>query len=104
MKEIVPGENRLTRLDLPETSVRLMRALDDAIAERSQIVWGEHCSECAYPSCYASCAYYTPRSDLRCRRFERGIEAVKVAGWPAALMRIRFRKWGKLEGEGPAPL
>ena len=104
MKEIVPGENRLTRLDLPETSVRLMRALDDAIAERSQIVWGEHCSECAYPSCYASCAYYTPRSDLRCRRFERGIEAVKVADWPASLMRIRFRKWGKLEGKGPAPL
>ena len=69
------------------------------LAARSQIVWGEHCSECAYPSCYAACAFYDPRPDLNCRRFVAGIED---AG--DGLMRIRFRKWGKLEGRGPAPL
>ena len=62
-------------------------------------MWGEHCSECAYPACYASCAFYDPRPDLNCRRFVAGIED---AG--DGLMRIRFRKWGKLEGQGTARL
>jgi FkbH-like protein len=100
MREIVPGENEVTRLDLPESALHAMQTLDGAIAERSQIVWGEHCSECAYPSCYASCVHYTPRPDLHCRRFDRGIEAVDVRGLGAPLMRIRFLKWGKLLGEG----
>ena len=65
---------------------------------RSQIVWGEHCSECAYPACYAHCAFYTPRSDFNCRRFEAGFEPLVV---DPALHRVRFRKWGKLEGQGP---
>ena len=68
---------------------------------RSQIVWGEHCSECAYPACYAHCAFYTPRSDFNCRRFEAGFEPLAA---DPALHRVRFRKWGKLEGHGPAPV
>jgi FkbH-like protein len=104
MREIVPGENHVTRLDLPKDALRAMRELEAAIAERSQIVWGEHCSECAYPSCYSSCSYYSPRPDLHCRRFERGIEAVDAPGLSRAsshaLMRIRFLKWGKLVGRG----
>ena len=67
------------------------------IIARSQIVWGEHCSECAYPACYAHCAFYTPRSDFNCRRFEAGFEPVTG---DATLHRVRFRKWGKLEGQG----
>ena len=71
------------------------------MTDRSQIVWGEHCSECAYPACYAHCAFYTPRSDFNCRRFEAGFEPLAA---DPALHRVRFRKWGKLEGKGPAPL
>jgi FkbH-like protein len=104
MREIVPGENRVTRIDLPGGVLQAMRELEAAIAERSQIVWGEHCSECAYPSCYSSCSYYSPRPDLHCRRFDRGIEAVDAPGLVSsnALMRIRFLKWGKLVGRGTA--
>jgi FkbH-like protein len=76
--------------------------LQDRIAGRSQIVWGEHCSECAYPKCYETCAFYTPRPDLHCRRFEAGFEPVAVDG-NLGLHRIRFRHWGKLEGSG-APM
>ena len=76
-------------------------AFRGAMRARSQIVWGEHCSECAYPACYAHCAFYTPRSDFNCRRFEAGFEPLAA---DPALHRVRFRKWGKLEGHGPAPI
>ena len=74
-----------------------------SVLGRSQIVWGEHCSECDYPRCYSTCSFYSPRPDLNCRRFVGGIETERTpAGAP--LMRIRFKKWGKLEGKGPAHL
>jgi FkbH-like protein len=96
MKATLPADRARARLAAPEQFGVL-----EGLAARSQIVWAEHCSECAYPACYASCAFYSPRADLHCRRFEAGIEG--VAGAPS-LMRIRFRKWGKLEGRGPAVL
>ena len=68
---------------------------------RSALAWTEHCTECAAPACYSACAFYTPRLDGHCRRFENGIEP--VPGLPGG-RRIRFRKWGKLEAEGPARL
>jgi len=81
----------------PAEAVKAFAAFRDQIAARSQIVWGEHCSECAYPACYAYCAFYTPRSDFNCRRFEAGFEPLVA---DPALHRVRFRKWGKLEGQG----
>ena len=97
MKETVAGEYAASTAPRP---AGVAERLDGrSLAGRSQIVWGEHCSECAYPACYASCAFYDPRPDLNCRRFVAGIED---AG--DGLMRIRFRKWGKLEGQGTARL
>jgi FkbH-like protein len=94
VKETVATEYPSARIVSPHGAARLDR---DAIQLRSQIVWGEHCSECAFPSCYARCSFYDPRPDLHCRRFATGIEAAADG-----VTRIRFRKWGKLEGEGPA--
>ena len=96
MKETVANEYNSVEVEVPPGIERLD---GHVLRARSQIVWGEHCSECAYPVCYASCAFYDPRPDLHCRRFIAGIE---VAG--EGLSRVRFRKWGKLEGHGPAPL
>ena len=74
------------------------------ISARSLIVWGEHCSECAAPACYASCSFYTPRhEDLNCGRFVKGIQKGKLSSG-ARLATITFRKWGKLEGTGPVGL
>ncbi|HRB29693.1 MAG: HAD-IIIC family phosphatase [Nitrosomonas sp.] len=74
------------------------------IAARSLIVWGEHCSECAAPACYASCSFYTPRhEDLNCGRFVKGIQKGKLSSG-TRLATITFRKWGKLEGTGPVGL
>lgn len=104
MKEIVVGEHRTVTTDLAGPALAAMRDLDAAVGRRSQIVWAEHCTECAYPQCYTSCSQYTPRLDLHCRRFVAGIEAVRAPGLRSPLMRVQFRRWGKLEGSGPAPL
>ena len=87
---------------LPADVVRQFQELATSIEKRTQIVWAEHCSECAFPSCYATCAFYTPRRDLHCRRFEDGIRQDTVGG--IELGKIRLRKWAKLEGVGPARL
>ena len=67
------------------------------IAKKAAMVFEEHCSECSYPDCYTSCAFYTPREDMHCRRFEHGFE--KVSG-TNDLKLVEFRKWGKIEAAG----
>lgn len=101
MKETLASDRARTNIALPPEVAAGFAQTRAALKARSLIVWGEHCSECAYPACYAHCAFYSPRADLNCRRFERGIEILTAV--PDAF-RIRFRKWGKLEGKGPAPL
>ena len=55
------------------------------------------------PSCYSTCAFYTPRRDLKCRRFDRGLEAVRAsAATEVRGLRVSFRQWGKLEASGRA--
>ncbi|HEX4179240.1 MAG TPA: HAD-IIIC family phosphatase [Caulobacteraceae bacterium] len=99
MIETLPVRPLDSDLVIDAKALEGFNAFQDRILGRSQIVWAEHCSECAYPKCYETCAFYTPRPDLHCRRFEAGIEPVP-AGGPTRLHRIRFRRWGKLEGRG----
>jgi len=94
MKETVASEFATTGVAPPPASADAA-AFAARITARSQIVWGEHCSECDYPKCYATCAFYDPRPDLNCRRFVAGIEAAGALG-DVRLNRIRFRRWGKL--------
>lgn len=103
MKDTIALERPTAQLALAPDVLTGLADTRARLAARSQIVWGEHCTECAAPACYASCAFYTPRGDGHCRRFVNGVEAVEGLGLvPGALARIRFRKWGKLEGRGPA--
>jgi len=101
MYETIDSTTRATIL-LPPDVLAKFDELASRIEARSLIVWGEHCSECAYPSCYTSCAFYTPRRDGHCRRFANGIEQAAVGA--VALGRIKFRKWPKLEGTGSVQL
>lgn len=89
-------------LTLAPSVLSELRRTRAAIVTQSAVVWGEHCSECAFPACYSACNFYTPRSDGHCRRFAAGIEDVNAED--LALTRIAFRRWGKLEGKGPAAL
>jgi hypothetical protein len=99
MIESLPAKPVATDIAISAEALVGFARLQGELAGRSQIVWAEHCSECAYPTCYESCTFYTPRSDLHCRRFAAGIEPVSSAG-ALGLHRIRFRQWGKLEGRG----
>jgi len=94
--------NKLHAVCLPADAERKFQELAGAVTARSQIVWGEHCTECAFPACYSNCEFYTPRADLHCRRFAEGIVQVSIGEVRAA--KIRFRKWAKLEGKGPVHL
>lgn len=101
MIETLPERPTVAEVRLPAAVAAAFAAFQHQITARSQLVWGEHCSECAYPACYAHCAFYTPRADFNCRRFEAGFEPLAA---DPALHRVRFRQWGKVQARGPAPL
>ncbi len=75
------------------------------ISAASLLFWGEHCIECAAPSCFTSCALYQARADGRCRRFTWGI--ARNGAFPSARgfgAEISFKQWGKLETRGNTAL
>jgi FkbH-like protein len=86
---------------LPPEAIRAFASLGGRILSRTILPWSEHCTECVWPSCYTTCDLYSPRKDGRCRRFADGM--VRVESPSAAnsyLLKIRFKRWGKLETPG----
>jgi FkbH-like protein len=103
MRQTVVGETRTAQIELDPQTLQQVLETRRAIASESALVWGEHCTECVMPTCYSTCAFYTPRRDLKCRRFDQGLEAVKASAAPEARgLRVSFRQWGKLEASGRA--
>lgn len=91
--------------DIPTEVLNHFDVRRETITHRSQIVWAEHCTECTMPSCFNTCDYYSPRQDLKCRRFENGIIGIESKNSLVGhFMKITFRKWGKLEGKGSTKL
>lgn len=69
------------------------------------IPWEEHCTECAIPACYESCALYQARDDGRCRRFAEGF--VPVTGTTSLeghMVSVSFKRWAELMAYGNAKL
>jgi FkbH-like protein len=105
MKETADRNAGMVALSLPAEALAAFAETREAVAARSLMVWGEHCTECAFPACYSACSFYTPREDHHCRRFERGIERARDVRRPElSFTRIAFRRWGKLESQGRAAL
>lgn len=74
-------------------------------ARRAFLLWGEHCTECAAPDCYSTCALYQARPDRRCRRFEFGMfpnPEFPTGYGPAA--EVVFKQWGLLTARGNATM
>jgi FkbH-like protein len=71
------------------------------ISKMSLLMWGEHCVECAAPSCFVTCDLYQSRPDKRCRRLTYGM--YRNPSFPSARgygAEIAFKKWGKIEARG----
>jgi FkbH-like protein len=82
---------------IPSEILTLLGELKGRILARTVLPWGEHCTECAWPSCYSTCELYSPREDKKCRRFVDGMVRVDCpSALNSYLLKIRFKRWGKL--------
>ena len=83
--------------EIPLSGQRAFAELQGKITARTVLPWSEHCTECAWPTCYTTCDLYAPREDGRCRRFVDGMVRIEcpesINGY---VVKIRFKRWGKL--------
>lgn len=83
--------------ELPVEIARRFGEMREAVEARSILPWGEHCTECNFPTCYTTCELYSPRADKACRLFVGGmIRLDHPEGLNPYLLRITFKQWGKL--------
>jgi FkbH-like protein len=67
------------------------------VAARTTLPWGEHCTECVWPTCYTTCELYAPREDGACRQFAGGVVRIDhKEGLNPYVAKIRFKQWAKL--------
>lgn len=86
---------------IPSDIVSALADLKGKILRRTVLPWSEHCTECVWPTCYSTCDLYSPREDGRCRRFADGMVRVDCPeALNSYLLRIRFKRWGKLWSPG----
>ena len=82
---------------IPAAIVEKFRESRPRLSARTLLPWSEHCTECVWPTCYTTCDLYSPREDGRCRRFVDGMVRVDCPGAANPyLLKIRFKRWGKL--------
>ncbi|MCF8034428.1 MAG: HAD-IIIC family phosphatase [Desulfarculaceae bacterium] len=71
------------------------------VQEASLLIWGEHCNECAEPSCYSTCNLYESRPDRRCRLFTLGaVPNPAFTSWRGEGVEMEFKPWSKMESRG----
>jgi FkbH-like protein len=82
---------------LPPGVVQRFAELRSEVVTRSLLPWGEHCTECVWPTCYATCELYSRRSDGACRLFVDGMVRIDLDdSLSPYLLKVRFKRWGKL--------
>jgi hypothetical protein len=87
--------------EIPPESRDAFASFARDVVRRSSLPWGEHCTECAWPTCYENCTLYTPRADLKCQRFVDGMVAIDFdQGVSPYLLKITFKRWAKLHAPG----
>jgi FkbH-like protein len=86
---------------LPAEVIQKFSEFREQVVARTVLPWGEHCTECVWPTCYTTCDLYSPREDGRCRRFVDGMVRLDCPGAVNSyLLKIRFKRWGKLWSPG----
>jgi FkbH-like protein len=82
---------------LPTAVVQRFAELRAEVVARTLLPWGEHCTECVWPTCYTTCELYSPRIDGNCRLFVDGMVRIDLdGGLSPYLLKLHFKRWGKL--------
>ena len=82
---------------LPDEIVARFSELSDKIVRRTALPWGEHCTECVWPTCYKTCELYAPREDKKCQRFVNGMVRIPhPTSLNSYILKISFKRWAKL--------
>lgn len=83
--------------DLPTDVLARFAQSRATVLQRTLLAWGEHCTECVWPTCYSTCDIYQAREDGRCRRFIDGMVRIEYPeSLNGYLLKIRFKRWAKL--------
>ena len=95
----------LTSSELPAEILERFAESRRSVEARSLIPWGEHCTECVWPTCYSTCDLYSPRPDGKCQRFVHGMVRIPCAkSLNGYLLKISFKRWAKLWSKASAEL
>jgi FkbH-like protein len=82
---------------LPAQVTTALATSRERIVLRTVLPWSEHCTECVWPTCYSTCDLYSPRQDGRCSRFADGMVRIDLPSTANSyVLKIRFKRWGKL--------
>ena len=98
MYEIEANHIVETSEQVPSDVLHSFGRVGSQLESRTVLPWSEHCTECVWPTCYTTCDLYSPRQeDGRCRRFVDGMVRIDSASATNSyLLKIRFKRWGKL--------
>lgn len=82
---------------LPRGTIKRFEELTSLVEFRTALPWGEHCTECAWPTCYTTCELYDRREDGGCRLFIDGMTRIDIDEVVRPyLLKLRFKRWAKL--------
>jgi FkbH-like protein len=82
---------------IPPEIARAFAASKETVSLRTVLPWGEHCTECVWPTCYTTCDLYEARPDGNCRRFVDGMVRINAPDTLSGyLLKIKFKQWAKL--------
>jgi FkbH-like protein len=66
------------------------------VIARTTLPWGEHCTECAWPTCYTTCDLYEQRQDGACRQFiGSAVRLDHKGGLSPYVLKVHFKQWAK---------
>ncbi len=90
--------DRLESIDtLPPGTIKRFEELTSLVEFRTALPWGEHCTECAWPTCYTTCELDDRREDGGCRLFIDGMTRIDIDEVVRPyLLKLRFKRWAKL--------
>lgn len=101
MFESEVNDKKGTVHEVPKTVRKKFIEFNKRLHSRSLLPWTEHCVECVWPSCYSTCDLYEPRKDGKCQRFRDGMVKIDLNNSANDyLLKITFKKWGKLLAQG----